>query len=144
MKMELDEVIEITYNGQEETLDIEVSGNNLFLANDILTHNSGFDNSDVDMTNMSESIGLAATADLILSLISTDELEALDQIMFKQLKNRYNDITKYRRFIVGIDRGKMKLYDVENSAQENLVKEFTVDSPVSHKQDTSIYSEFKL
>lgn len=118
--------------------------NNVPVFSATQTNRDGMNNSDADITNMSESIGLAATADLILSLVSTEELDALDQVMFKQLKNRYNDITKYRRFIVGIDRSKMKLYDVENTAQDNLVKDFTDITPPVQKQDTSIYSEFKI
>jgi len=84
------------------------------------TTRSGFASSDVDLTDTSESFGLPATADLMFALISTDELEGLNQIMVKQLKNRYNDPTVNKRFVVGIDRSKMRLYDVEQSAQENL------------------------
>ena len=73
------------------------------------TTRSGFGNSDVDLTDTSESFGLPATADLMLALISTEELEQSGRIMVKQLKNRYNDLTYYRRFTVGIDRSKMKL-----------------------------------
>ena len=85
------------------------------------TNRSGFDNSDVDLTNTSESFGLPATADFMFALISTEELDALGQIMVKQLKNRYNDPTLNKRFVVGIDRSKMKLFDVESSAQEDIV-----------------------
>ena len=85
------------------------------------TTRSGFANSDVDLTDTSESFGLPATADLMFALISTDELESLNQIMIKQLKNRYNDPTMNKRFVVGIDRAKMRLYDVEQSAQEDIV-----------------------
>lgn len=85
------------------------------------TNRAGFDNSDIDLTNTSESIGLPATADFMFALISTDELEALGQIMVKQLKNRYNDPTQNKRFVVGIDRSKMKLYDAEASAQTDIV-----------------------
>ena len=85
------------------------------------TNRSGFDNSDVDLTNTSESFGLPATADFMFALISTEELDALGQIMIKQLKNRYNDPTLNKRFVVGIDRSKMKLFDVESSAQEDIV-----------------------
>jgi len=79
------------------------------------TTRSGFGNSDVDLTDTSESFGLPATADLMLALISTEELEQSGRIMVKQLKNRYNDLTYYRRFTVGIDRAKMKLYNVDDS-----------------------------
>ena len=79
------------------------------------TTRSGFGNSDVDLTDTSESFGLPATADLMLALISTEELEQSGRIMVKQLKNRYNDLTYFRRFTVGIDRAKMKLYNVDDS-----------------------------
>ena len=79
------------------------------------TTRSGFGNSDVDLTDTSESFGLPATADFMFALISTEELEQSGRIMVKQLKNRYNDPTYYRRFTVGIDRAKMKLYNVEDS-----------------------------
>ena len=85
------------------------------------TTRSGFASSDVDLTDTSESFGLPATADLMFALISTDELEGLGQIMVKQLKNRYNDPTIFKRFVVGIDRAKMRLYDCEQSAQEDIL-----------------------
>ena len=85
------------------------------------TTRSGHSSSDVDITDTSESFGLPATADLMFALISTEELEQLGQIMVKQLKNRYNDISVYKRFIVGIDRAKMRLYDCEQTAQENIL-----------------------
>lgn len=82
------------------------------------TTRSGYGNSDVELTDTSESFGLPATADLMFALISTEEMEELGQIMVKQLKNRYNDPTLHKRFVVGIDRAKMRLYDVEQSAQD--------------------------
>jgi archaellum biogenesis ATPase FlaH len=85
------------------------------------TTRSGYGSSDVDLTDTSESFGLPATADLMFALISTDELEGLGQLLVKQLKNRYNDPTVNRRFIVGIDRAKMRLYDVEQKAQADLL-----------------------
>ena len=85
------------------------------------TTRSGYGNSDVELTDTSESFGLPATADLMFALISTEELEQLGQIMVKQLKNRYNDPTIYKRFIVGIDRAKMRLYDCEQSAQKDIL-----------------------
>ena len=84
------------------------------------TTRSGYGSSDVDLTDTSESFGLPATADLMFALISTEELEGMNQIMVKQLKNRYNDPTMNKRFCVGIDRAKMRLYDVEESAQDDL------------------------
>ena len=85
------------------------------------TTRSGYGNSDVDITDTSESFGLPATADLMIALISTEELEGLGQIMVKQLKNRYNDPTIHKRFVVGIDRAKMRLYDCEQSAQDDIM-----------------------
>jgi len=85
------------------------------------TTRSGFASSDVDLTDTSESFGLPATADFMFALISTDELEELGQIMVKQLKNRYNDPTINKRFIVGVDRSKMRLYDCEQTAQEDII-----------------------
>ena len=85
------------------------------------TTRSGFASSDVDLTDTSESFGLPATADLMFALISTEELEGANQLMVKQLKNRYNDPTFYNRFVIGIDRAKMKLYDCDQSAQEDIV-----------------------
>ena len=96
------------------------------------TTRSGYGSSDVDITDTSESFGLPATADLMLALISTEELEQMGQIMVKQLKNRYGDPTVNKRFVVGIDRAKMRLYDVEQSAQENIVdsgQDFIPESP---------------
>ena len=85
------------------------------------TTRSGFASSDVDLTDTSESFGLPATADLMFALISTEELEGLGQIMVKQLKNRYNDPTYNRRFVIGVDRTKMRLYDCEQSAQDDVL-----------------------
>ena len=84
------------------------------------TTRSGYGSTDVDLTDTSESFGLPATADFMFALISTEELENLNQIMVKQLKNRYNDPTMFKRFVVGIDRTKMRLYDVEESAQKDI------------------------
>jgi replicative DNA helicase len=85
------------------------------------TTRSGYGSSDVDLTDTSESFGLPATADLMFALISTEELEQLGQIMVKQLKNRYNDISVFKRFVIGIDRAKMRLYDCEQTAQEDIL-----------------------
>tara|TARA_B100000941_G_scaffold290226_1_gene271630 strand:- start:124 stop:1500 length:1377 start_codon:yes stop_codon:yes gene_type:complete len=93
---------------------------NLPIVSATQTTRSGFASSDIDLTDTSESFGLPATADLMFALISSEELEGLGQIMVKQLKNRYNDPTVNKRFVIGIDRAKMRLYDVEQSAQQNL------------------------
>ena len=109
------------------------------------TTRSGFASSDVDLTDTSESFGLPATADLMFALISTEELEALNQIMVKQLKNRYNDPTIFKRFVVGIDRAKMRLYDVEQSAQQDIVdsgQEEEYNKP--EKKPKKSFAEFKF
>ena len=80
----------------------------------------GYNNSDVDLTNTSESMGIAHTADAIFALITSEELDSLNQIMIKQLKNRWNDLNYYRRFVVGIDRSRMKIYNLEESAIDNV------------------------
>ena len=85
------------------------------------TTRSGYGSTDIDLTDTSESFGLPATADLMFALISTEESEQLGQILVKQLKNRYNDLTINKRFAVGIDRAKMKLYDCEQSAQDGMI-----------------------
>jgi replicative DNA helicase len=85
------------------------------------TTRSGYGSSDVELTDTSESFGLPATADLMFALISTEELEELGQILVKQLKNRYNDPTIHKRFVIGIDRAKMRLYDCEQSAQNDIL-----------------------
>jgi replicative DNA helicase len=85
------------------------------------TTRSGYGSSDVELTDTSESFGLPATADLMFALISTEELESLGQILVKQLKNRYNDLSIYKRFVVGIDRAKMRLFDCEQVAQDDLL-----------------------
>jgi len=90
---------------------------------------AGYSSSDVGLENTSESFGLPATVDLMFALISSEELEALNQIMVKQLKNRFNDLNFHRKFVVGIDRSRMKLYDVEESAQHDLVD----DTPVMNQ-----------
>ena len=84
------------------------------------TTRTGFSNTDVELTDTSESFGLPATADLMFALIVTEEMDELNQMLIKQLKNRYNDPTELRRFVIGIDRSKMRLYDVEDLAQTDL------------------------
>ena len=90
------------------------------------TTRSGFSNSDVGLEDTSESFGLPATADFMFAIINSDEMEQLNQLMVKQLKNRYNDPTLYKRFVIGVDRAKMRLYDVEQNAQQDIVD----DGPV--------------
>jgi len=97
------------------------------------TTRSGFTNSDPGLEDTSESFGLPATADLMFALVSNEELEGLNQIIVKQLKNRYNDPSFYKRFVIGVDRAKMKLYDVEASAQEGLADAGQDDEPAFDK-----------
>jgi len=107
------------------------------------TTRSGYGSSDVDLTDTSESFGLPATADLMFALISTEELEGLNQILVKQLKNRYNDPTMNKRFVVGIDRAKMRLYDCEQSAQEDITDSGQDDAPEETKFKKS-FGDFKF
>ena len=118
---------------------------NLPIVSATQTTRSGFASSDVDLTDTSESFGLPATADLMFALISTEELEGLNQIMVKQLKNRYNDPTIFKRFVVGIDRAKMRLYDCEQKAQEDIVdsgQEEVYNS--EEKKPKKSFAEFKF
>lgn len=103
------------------------------------TTRSGYGNSDVGLEDTSESFGLPATADFMFALISSEELEANKQIMVKQLKNRYNDPGSNKRFVIGVDRSKMKLYDVEESAQSMSFD----DSPKQDKPQND-YTGFKV
>jgi replicative DNA helicase len=109
------------------------------------TTRSGFTSSDVGLEDTSESFGLPATADFMFALISTEELQALGQIMVKQLKNRYNDPTMNKRFMLGIDRSKMKLYDVENTAQMDIIDSGqTSNTPkIPQKQFSNNKDKFK-
>jgi len=112
------------------------------------TTRSGFSSSDPDLTDTSESFGLPATADLMFALISTEELEGLGQIMVKQLKNRYSSTDKYKRFVVGVDREKMRLYDCEQSAQKDIInsgKDEEYESPERNSESkTNKFSGFKF
>lgn len=103
-----DEIVSVKDVGIKETIDISVSGDNLFYCNDILTKNS---------------FGVVACIDTMVALIKTDELDQLNQVMFKQIRNRDNDVSMYRRFVMGIDKSKMRLYDVEQNAQVDALDE---------------------
>ena len=104
------------------------------------TTRTGYGSSDVELTDTSESFGLPATADFMFALISTEELEEMNQIMVKQLKNRYNDPTMNKRFVVGIDRAKMKLYNLEDSAQMNIVDSGQEEDDYSDRLDKKFRS----
>ena len=98
---------------------------------------------DPDMTDVSESFGVAATVDQMVALIKTDELDQLGQVMFKQIRNRDNDVSKYKRFVVGVDKNKMRLFDVEQSAQVDALDEVQ-DEPYNHEETkTSKFANFK-
>ena len=101
------------------------------------TTRSGFTSSDIGLEDTSESFGLPATADFMFALIKTDELEELNQIVVKQLKNRYNDPSKYKRFVIGVDRSKMRFYDVDETAQDDVI-----DTPVFDK--TNVAEKFNM
>jgi len=124
-----DEIVSIEDVGIKETIDIGVSGDNLFYCNDILTKNS---------------FGVAACVDTMVALIKTDELEQLDQVMFKQIRNRDNDVSMYRRFVVGVDKMKMRLYDVEQNAQVDAL-DIALDNDYDEKEHskTSKFANFK-
>jgi replicative DNA helicase len=117
---------------------------NLPIVSATQTTRSGYGSSDVDLTDTSESFGLPATADLMFALISTEELEGLNQIMVKQLKNRYNDPTVFKRFVVGIDRAKMRLYDCEQSAQEDIVDSGQDEEYTFKEKPKKSFKDFKF
>ena len=108
------------------------------------TTRAGFASSDISMTDTAESFGLPATADLMFAIISTDELEQMGQFMIKQLKNRYADPTRNKRFMIGVDRARMKLFDLDPSAQQQLT-DANIDVPVFEKTTTETkYDNFKF
>mgnify|MGYP003311448013 FL=1 len=121
---------------------------NVPLVSATQTTRSGYGSSDVDLTDTSESFGLPATADLMFALISTEELEEQNQIMIKQLKNRYYDPTLNKRFVVGIDRAKMRLYNVEQEAQNNIMDSGQVvlnqDTVKALTQSKGKFNDFKF
>ena len=116
---------------------------NLPIVSATQTTRSGYGSSDVELTDTSESFGLPATADLMFALISTEDLEGLNQILVKQLKNRYNDPTMNKRFVVGIDRAKMRLYDCEQKAQEDIIDNGQEDE-YTEKKAKKAFTDFKF
>jgi len=115
--------------------------NNVPIVSATQTTRSGYTNTDVGLEDTSESFGLPATADFMFALISTEELEELSQLLVKQLKNRYNDPNNHKRFVVGIDRPKMRLYDAEENAQEELTD---VSPTVSTNSKKSEIGKFEI
>ena len=109
------------------------------------TNRSGSTNSDVGMEDVAESFGLPATADFMFAIISGEQLNGLNQLMIKQLKNRYNDPNIYKKFVIGVDRAKMKLYDVEQSAQHDIIDENRDTAkaiPIKKKFDKTLFEGF--
>lgn len=110
------------------------------------SNRSGINSSDIDESNIAESVGIAFTADAMLALIKTDELDALGQILIKQVKNRYGSLDNPRKFVLGVDYSRMKLYDVEDFAQETIIQD---SNPINKfgsesKPDKSKFSGFKI
>ena len=105
--------------------------NNLPIVSATQTTRSGYTNSDPGLEDTSESFGLPATADFMFALVTNEELEALNQILVKQLKNRYSDPNLYKRFVIGIDRAKMRLYDAEQTAQDDIIDSGQEDKPLN-------------
>lgn len=111
------------------------------------TTRSGYGSTDVELTDTSESFGLPATADFMFALISSEELEELDQMVVKQLKNRYNDPTVFKRFVIGVDRSRMKLYDCEQEAQTEIVdanQTYDDSVPVADRGRSNKFGDFKI
>ena len=109
------------------------------------TNRSGFGNSDVELTDTSESFGLPATADFMFAIITSEQLNTLNQLMVKQLKNRYSDPNMYRKFVIGVDRSKMKLYNLEERAQDNIIdngQPSATVSPAKKKFDKTSFEDF--
>ena len=105
------------------------------------TTRSGYSSSDVDLTDTSESFGLPATADFMFALINSEELEALSQLMVKQLKNRFNDPARNKRFVIGVDRTKMRLYDVDESAQDLMDDRPVMDKSEFGERDSDFFKK---
>lgn len=111
---------------------------NLPVVSATQTTRSGYGNSDVELTDTSESFGLPATADFMIALITGEQLEDLNQLMIKQLKNRYGDPSFHKRFVVGVDRAKMRLFDVEQSAQEDLIEDHIAGNSKRKKPEKDV------
>jgi replicative DNA helicase len=117
---------------------------NLPILSATQTTRGGYGNTDVELTDTSESFGLPATVDFMFALISTEDMEKMNQLMVKQLKNRYNDPTINKRFVIGVDRAKMKLYDLEQSAQKGLSdSNIQYDSPKETDRQKGIFGDNK-
>ena len=108
------------------------------------TTRSGYSNSDPGLEDTSESFGLPATADFMFALVSNEELQNLGQMLVKQLKNRYNDPNLYKRFTIGVDRAKMKLYDLEAKAQDSVAQEVESKPVFDRGRSTNKFSGLKV
>ena len=118
---------------------------NLPIMSATQTTRSGFVSTDIGLEDTSESFGLPATADFMFALISNEEMEELGQILVKQLKNRYNDPTYNRRFVIGVDRAKMRLYDCEQAAQDDLLDSGQeVEYNENEEKTTKKFAQFKF
>jgi len=104
---------------------------------------SAYDSSDVELSNTSESMGITHTADAIFGLITSEELSERKQIMIKQLKNRWGDLSYYKRFVIGIDRAKMKLYSLEDDAQKKVYTESKMNQS-KDDDDASVFDKSKF
>lgn len=118
---------------------------NVALVTATQTTRGGYGDSDVDITDVSESFGVAHTADFMCALITSEELEGLGQLLVKQLKNRYNDLNYLRRFVLGVERAKMKLFDLEESAQTDIQDDKPVfdKTPSGDKFDKEKFKGFR-
>jgi predicted ATP-dependent serine protease len=120
----------------EEIRGLAVEKNVAIVSATQLTRSGSVD-SDPDMTDVSESFGLAATVDMLIAIVSNEELESLNQFMFKQLKNRFSDISANKRFVVGVEKAKMRLYNVEQSAQKDIMEDKPLMDKTSFGQRSS-------
>lgn len=127
-----EKIVKIEEIGHSNAIDIEVSGNHLFYANDILTHNS---NSDLELGDVSESIALASTCDFMLGVTQSEQLAELGQYSCKQLKNRYGDKNYIKRFFIGVDKPKMRLYDIDQDEAGPIEDKPVMDTTEFGEQD---------
>jgi replicative DNA helicase len=118
--------------------------NNVPIVSATQTTRSGFSNSDPGLEDTSESFGLPATADFMFALVSTEELQQLNQLLVKQLKNRYNDPNLHKRFTIGVDRAKMKLYDLEQKAQDSVMQENNSKPAFDRGRSTDKFKNLKV
>jgi archaellum biogenesis ATPase FlaH len=118
--------------------------NNVPIVSATQTTRSGFSNSDPGLEDTSESFGLPATADFMFALVSTDELQQVNQLLVKQLKNRYNDPNLHKRFMIGVDRAKMKLYDLEQKAQDSVMQENNSKPAFDRGRSTDKFKNLKV